>query len=281
MDFLVQIGMDIFDFIMEFVQQILLVPAMEFEGGQMWVAVQSIATALLPAAEAIVIITFLISLADENLAEVNRSTMFRLGLRFSFAVVLTGAGAYFIGVIVLFGNWIIAWIITNGNPAAVNISFEIPPGVKDALTPNNVFDFAAVYSVTVVWILQLLFFLVCVGSAIMIALTVLTRIFKVFLMAALAPIPLAFSGSGAGHEFGRVTGRFILSFLGQSLQVVVIWVSLIIYSRFLSTTDMIAVSAVGNLGVAVKWMVVTILYMLVLAVVVKSSEQITSRLGFT
>jgi len=274
-----EVGIDIFNYLMSFVQGILFLNPMEFRDGGLWDAVVEINLALLPVSSTIVIISFLLSLYDENLADINKSTVFRYGLRFCFAVAISVGCSGVVSVIILFGNWV-AHAIVSILPGA-SIQFQIPDAVIDALNNISIFDPSTFTTITPRIAIQIVFFLICVGSAVIIAIAVFTRLFKLCILGALAPIPLAFAGAGSGHELGRIPGRFVTNFLGQSLQVAIIWVLLIFYGLIMNNSiNFVASNAHSELFIIILWMVETVIYMVILVGSIRGADRLSSQLGF-
>ena len=274
-----EVGIEIFNALMSFVQGILFLDPVNFRDGSVWDAVVNVNFALVPVTATIVIITFLLSLYDESIAELNRSTVFRYGLRFCFALAVSGGSTGIVTIIIVFGNWVASEIVSV--VPGGRIEFTIPQEIIDALNHINVLDPSSWATVNIRIVIQIAFFLICVGSSIVVTIAVFTRLFKLYIMGALAPIPLAFAGAGSGHELGRIPWRFVNNFIGQSFQVAIIWVLMFFFNLFMNhSINVVAANSSQELLLIVLWMAETTIYMVVLVVMIKGADRLAAQFGF-
>ena len=105
-------------------------------------------------------------------------------------------------------------------------------------------------------------------------LTVYGRMFKLFMYAAIAPIPLS---SFAGEETGNIGKSFLKSFAGVCLEGAIIVLACVIYSLFASAPPSVST---GASAITQVWTYVgeIVFNMLVLVGTVKLSDQVVSKM---
>lgn len=105
-------------------------------------------------------------------------------------------------------------------------------------------------------------------------LTVYGRMFKLFMYAAIAPIPLS---SFAGEETGNIGRSFLKSFAGVCLEGAIIVLACVIYSLFASVPPSVST---GASAITQVWTYVgeIVFNMLVLVGTVKLSDQVVSKM---
>lgn len=267
-----------FNYIMGIVQNFLWLTPEQFDAN-MWAKASGVQTALIPAAQTVLVIAFIASIYSEHLAEVNRSTMMRLALRFALAELLVNGCGFLIQAIAVFGNWLLT--MANGKSAAT-ISFTIPEDVAAAASASvlNIFIQPSVITLFRV-VFELVFIVVCIGSGIIVLMSVIVRFFKLFIAVAIAPVPLAFSGAGSGNELSRTASRFIAGFIGLSVQVIVIWIVFTLYGMALHSSMFQFLPLDSSDDILYAWMINTTVHMLLLVTLTRGADKLVSQLGFS
>ena len=105
-------------------------------------------------------------------------------------------------------------------------------------------------------------------------LTVYGRMFKLFMYAAIAPIPLS---SFAGEETGNIGKSFLKSFAGVCLEGAIIVLACIIFSVF-SAADPVVTEGASAVSVVWTYMGELIFNLLVLTGAVKMSERVVREM---
>lgn len=129
-------------------------------------------------------------------------------------------------------------------------------------------------------LLGLIGFIIAIVLSITLILTVFGRFFKIYMFAALAPIPLSTFGSESTHEIGR---NFLKSFAAVSLEGLVIGLALIVFSAYsqnpIITFDGMGIfDWIGNAAEEITYIFTLIFDMLLLLGIIKGADQIVHRM---
>ncbi len=274
---MIDFAIRMFNFIMAIAQGFLWLTPDQFDAG-MWEMAEGIQTALLPASQTVLVIAFIASIYSEHLAEVNRNTVFRLTLRFALAELLvTGCGAL-VQAIAVFGNWLLEQV--TGSDFAP-ILFTIPENIA-ALDAENFWDFFTLGPDALFrFVFTLIFVVVCIGSSIIVLLSVVVRFFRLFVSMAIAPVPLAFAGAGSGNDLSRTASRFVSGFIGISVQCIVIWIVFALYAMLIKANILNLLPLdLSSRDLLYAWMINTIVHMLLLVSLTRGADKLVSQLGF-
>ena len=129
-------------------------------------------------------------------------------------------------------------------------------------------------------LLGLIGFIVAVVLSVTLLLTVIGRFFKIYLFAALSPIPLATFGSESTHSIGQ---NFLKSFAGVSLEGLTIGLALIVFSAYCQSpvidfSGLGIFSWIGDAAEEMAYMYSLIFNMLLLLGIIKGADQVTHRI---
>lgn len=242
----------------------------EFKGGDIWKVIQNIHGALLAIGIALLVLFFVFGLVKTctSVRELKRPELiFRLFLRFAIARILVTYGMDFIVAIFKIVQGMITSVMTT---VSFGTSTEtiIPEEVTSALSNVGFLDSIPLWAVTLlgaVFITVLSFVLI---------LTVYSRFFKLYMYAALLPIPLA---SAASESTQQIAMSFLKSYIGVCLEGLVIIVSCIIYTVYVKAPPAVDASASA---VTILWSYIgeTIFNMLILVGTVKMSDRVVKEM---
>ena len=129
-------------------------------------------------------------------------------------------------------------------------------------------------------LLGLIGFIVAVVLSVTLLLTVIGRFFKIYLFAALSPIPLATFGSESTHSIGQ---NFLKSFAGVSLEGLTVGLALIVFSAYCQSPviDLSGLGIfqwIGDAAEEMAYMYSLIFNMLLLLGIIKGADQVTHRI---
>ena len=129
-------------------------------------------------------------------------------------------------------------------------------------------------------ILEIVGFIVAIVLAITLILTVFGRFFKIYMFAALSPIPLSTFGSESTQEVGR---NFRKSFTAICAEGLIIGLALIVFTAY-SQNPVITFEGtgifewVGNLAEEITFMFTQVFHMILLLGIIKGADQIVHRM---
>ena len=129
-------------------------------------------------------------------------------------------------------------------------------------------------------ILEMVGFIVAIVLAITLILTVFGRFFKIYMFAALSPIPLSTFGSESTQEVGR---NFLKSFTAICAEGLIIGLALIVFTAY-SQNPVITFEGtgifewVGNLAEEITFMFTQVFHMILLLGIIKGADQIVHRM---
>ena len=129
-------------------------------------------------------------------------------------------------------------------------------------------------------LIGLIGFIVAIVLSVTLLLTVIGRFFKIYLFAALSPIPLACFGSESTQSVGQ---NFLRAFAGVSLEGFIVGLAMIIFAAYSQAPiiDFSGVGIFGWLGDAAEemaYMYTLIFNMLLLLGIIKGADQVTHRI---
>lgn len=129
-------------------------------------------------------------------------------------------------------------------------------------------------------VLVILGYIIAMVLSITLILTVFGRFFKIYMFAALAPIPLSTFGSESTQEVGR---NFLKSFCAVSLEGLIIGLALIVFTAYsqnpIITFDGLGIFEwVGSMAEEITYMFTLLFNMLLLLGIIKGADQIVHRM---
>lgn len=235
-----------------------------FKGGAVWAIMQSIHNGLIGIGYGLLILFFAISLFKNtaNFQELKRPEVaLHYLIRFVAAKAAVGYGMTVMLAVFDICNGIVLQIENNmGGISEAMVS--LPAEIENAIIDTG---FLASIPLWLVTILGSLF--VTVLSFVMI-LTVYGRFFRLYMYAALAPVPLA---TFAGDTTQSIGIAFIKSYVGVCMEGAVIVLACVIYAGFVSTP---LIETGETTTIVWGYLAETIFNMLVLVGLIKGSDRI-------
>ena len=238
----------------------------EFKGGAVWNVMVNINGALKAVGYALLVLFFLVGIIRHynSFSEVKRPEQaIKLFLRFVIAKsVVTYGLDLMMAVFKIMQGVISKAISASGIGGGTNI--VIPDSMIKTIEKCGFWESIPLWAVTLIGSL-----IVTVLSFIMI-LTVYGRFFKLYMYAAIAPIPLS---SFAGEGTSNIGKSFLKSFVAVGLEGAIIVIACIIYSVFASSPPSVAT---GASAVTQVWTYIgeLIFNMLVLVGTIKLSDHV-------
>ena len=241
-----------------------------FRGGTIWNIIQRIHGSLQAIGLALLVLFFLYGVVKQttSLKEIKRPEMaLRLFLRFAIARALVVYGMDIMTSVFQIGQGIIARIINTvgigGPPSAT-----LPQEITDAVNSAGFLESIPLWAVTLlgsIFITILSFVLI---------LTVYGRFFKLYMYAAISPIPLA---AAASESTQNISVTFMKSYAGVCLEGSMIVLACIIFSAFSASPP--AVNA-GASAVSMVWNYIgeLIFNMLILVGTVRMSDRLVKEM---
>ena len=238
-----------------------------FRGGGIWDVMVGINGALQAIGYALLVLFFVVGMVKTttSLQEIKRPEVaLRLFIRFALAKAAVTWGMTLITSIFSICQGIIT---TAANSAGAVTTTTLPQEMIDAV--NDLGFFASIP----VWAVSLIGSLFIVVLSFIMLMTVYGRFFKLFIYAAIAPIPLAtFAGEGTS-----ATGKaFLKSYAGVCLEGATIVLACVIFSVFASSPPTVDASASAT-TIVWSYMAELIFNMLVLVGTVKMADRLTKE----
>lgn len=241
-----------------------------FKGGAVWNVMVNINGTLKAVGYALLVLFFLMGIMKHynSFSEVKRPEQaIKLFLRFVLAKAAITWGLDLMMAIFRIVQGVIGKIMTASGIGGQG-SIYLPDSMVQTIEDCGFWESIPLWAVTLIGSL-----LIWVLSFILI-LTVYGRMFKLFMYAAIAPIPLS---SFAGEETGNIGKSFLKSFAGVCLEGAIIVLACVIYSLFASAPPSVST---GASAITQVWTYVgeIVFNMLVLVGTVKLSDQVVSKM---
>ncbi len=257
---------------MQTIWTLLTTSPQNIRGGAVWSAIANIQGGLKAIAYALLVLFFIVGVVKTttNFAEIKRPEVaLKLFIRFAIAKTVVGYSMDILTGIFKIGHGILNNI--SGHAGGVlTTGITLPDAIAQKINQCSFLDSIPLWIVALIGAL-----LVTVLSFVMI-LTVYSRIFKIFMYTAVAPIPLA---SFAGEGTSQVGRQFLKSYAGVCLQGVVIILACIVYSVL---TENPPINTNGNATTVVWAFLFQLIFnFLVLVGAVKMSDRVVKEMiGF-
>ncbi len=242
----------------------------EFKGGQIWQVMVNINDTLKAVGYALLVLFFLVGIVRHfnSFNEIKRPEQgFKLLLRFVLAKAVVTWGLDLMMAMFSIMQGIISDIMEVSGIGG-NQDLYLPSEIVTTIEECGFWESVPLWAVTllgglIVWVLSFIMIL-----------TVYGRFFKIYMYAAIAPVPLS---SFAAEETSNIGKNFIKSFGGVCLEGAIIVLACIIYSYFASSPPSVDASASA---VTQVWTYVgeIIFNMLVLVGTIKLSDQVVSKM---
>lgn len=238
-----------------------------FRGGSIWDVMVGINGALQAIGYALLVLFFVVGMVKStvNLQEIKRPEVaLRLFIRFALAKAAVTWGMTLITSIFSISQGIIT---TAANSAGTVTTTTLPQEMIDAV--NDLGFFASIP----VWAVSLIGSLFIIVLSFIMLMTVYGRFFRLYIYAAIAPIPLAtFAGEGTS-----ATGKaFLKSYAGVCLEGAIIVLACVIFSVFASSPPMVEPSASAT-TIVWSYLGEIIFNLLVLVGTVKMADRLTKE----
>ena len=208
---------------MQTIWTLLTTSPQNIRGGAVWSAIANIQGGLKAIAYALLVLFFIVGVVKTttNFSEIKRPEVaLKLFIRFAIAKAVVGYSMDILTSIFKIGHGILNNISAHAG-GVLTTGITLPDAIAQKINQCSFLDSIPLWIVALIGAL-----LVTVLSFVMI-LTVYSRIFKIFMYTAVAPIPLA---SFAGEGTSQVGRQFLKSYAGVCLQGVVIILACIVYS---------------------------------------------------
>lgn len=237
-----------------------------FKGGSIWTVMVNINDALKAIGYALLVLFFLMGIMKQfnSFSELRRPEQaLKLFIRFVLAKAAVTWGLDLMMAMFTIAQGIIAKIMETSGMAGQGGAY-LPDSVIQTIESCGFWESVPLWAVTLIGSL-----IVTILSFIMI-MTVYGRFFKIYIYAAIAPIPLS---SFAGEETSHMGKSFIKSYAAVCLEGAIIVLACIIYSLFAASPPSVEASATA---VTQVWMYVgeLIFNMLVLVGTIKLSDRV-------
>lgn len=238
-----------------------------FKGGQIWSVIVNINSALIGIGYGLLVLFFAMGIFQSaaSFRELQRPEFaLRHFIRFVGAKIAVGSGMEIMTSIFAICGGVVSAIMGSVG-GAVSESATLPAELVAAIE-----ELKLLQSIPL-WIASFLGSLFITVMSFVLILTVYGRFFKLYLYAALSPLPLA---SFAGEGTSSMGKAFIKSYVGVCLEGAVIVLACLIYSAFLSSSAPAVDSSLPAVTMAWKYIGQLIFNMLILTGLVKGSDRI-------
>lgn len=243
----------------------------EFRGGQIWSVISGIHSALVGIGYGLLVLFFAMGVfhSAASLRDLQRPEFaLRHFLRFAAAKVAVGYGMELMTAIFNICGSVISAAM-DGMSSAVT---------QAALLPQEIV--AAVEEVTFLqsiplWLVSLLGTLFITVMSFILILTVYGRFFKLFLYAAVSPLPLA---AFAGEPTAEIGKSFIKSYAGVCMEGAVIVIACLVYSAFASGSGAAVDAELPAVTMVWQYIGQLLFNMLILTGLVKGSDRVVREM---
>ena len=237
-----------------------------FKGGSIWNVMVNINDALKAIGYALLVLFFLMGIMRQfnSFSELKRPEQaLKLFLRFVLAKAAVTWGLDLMMAMFTIAQGIVAKIMETSGVVGQG-GMSLPQSMIDTIEACGFWESVPLWAVTLIGSL-----IVTILSFIMI-MTVYGRFFKIYIYAAIAPIPLS---SFAGEETSHIGKSFIKSYAAVCLEGAIIVLACIIYSLFAASPPSVDPSATAVTQVW-KYVGELIFNMLVLVGTIKLSDRV-------
>ena len=254
--------------ILQQIFSILTVSPRDFMGGSLWTLVSGIFNTLQAVGIALLVVFFFYGIIKSSVSFqdiIQRPTQI-IGyfIRIALANFLIIYGLDFLLWILTFVSELIVLIQSNTPILGMTVPQELADALANASFGQSIGSFCgALIGTLAVYLLAIIVIALVYG-----------RFFKIFLLTAIAPIPLATLSGGATESIGT---NYIKSYTGECLRGVLILVACRIFSTF--ATTMPTLDPTSSVS-AMTWAYVAqvALNMLILVIVVKASDRMIKEI---
>lgn len=238
----------------------------DFQGGVIWGIVSNILTVLQGIGVSLLIIFFFYGLIKSG---IDYRDVFRNPKNAVFIFLRVLIANFFIVHsldILLFALQIIQGIMAIIQTTTTAITFTVPENIKTALESADFWAsigalITSLIACGVVWALSLIIMILVYG-----------RFFKIFLLTAIAPLPLAGYASEQTESIGN---NFMKSYIGECLRGVIIIVACLIFSAFAVSPTTSSATTAG--AMVLDYVFDVAMQMLILVIMIKGSDRMVKE----
>lgn len=244
----------------------------DFQGGAIWSSMELIFSGLQGIAYGLLLLFFAMTFFHQatSFRDLKHpEQVFRLAIRFVMAKTAVTYGLDIINMIFEITGGITASIAGRmGGLHAVTAT--LPSTIQDAIEEVGMFERAFIMLV------GLVLFGIVIALSITMLLTVYGRFFRIYLYAALAPLPLSAFGGELTSRHGR---SYIQNLIGVCLEGAIIVVACVIFSAYASSGANLTI-ALGDsgIGLVTSYMMQVCFEMFILLGIVKSADRVVKEM---
>lgn len=242
-----------------------------FKGGDVWQVIVTIHNAMQGIGYGLLVLFFAIGIFQTaaSFRDIQRPEYaLRHLIRFIMAKVAVGSSMEIILAIFNICGGIIRTAM-SGMGGIVGVSSSLPAELVTAIA-----EVGFLASIPL-WMAAFLGFLIITVLSFILILTVYGRFFKIYLLAAMAPLPLA---SFAGEGTSAMGKAFIKSYIGVCMEGAVIVLACLIYTAFLSSGSPAVDPSLPATTMAFQYIGQMVFNMLVLTGLVRGSDRIVKEM---
>ena len=267
-----QNALSIWNYMQNTILSVVVVPPQNFRSGTIWSIIQSIHGGLQAVGYALLVLFFVVGVIRTcgSFAELKRPELaLKLFVRFAVAKGVITYGMDILLAFISIGQGIMATVY-NASGLSPDSTLTVPEEVIEAVESSRLLDNIPLLEVTLIGCL-----LIWVLSFVML-ISVYGRIIRIFMYAAISPVPLA---TFAGEPTQNIGKSFLKSFAGVCIEGVVIVLACAIYSSF-ATTSLIPDTNDSATAATVVWNYLgsLLLNMLILVGTVKAADRVAREM---
>lgn len=243
----------------------------EFRGGQIWSVISGIHSALVGIGYGLLVLFFAMGVfhSAASLRDLQRPEFaLRHFLRFAAAKVAVGYGMEIMTAIFSICGSVISAAM-GGMGSAVTQAASLPQEIVAAVE-----EVTFLQSIPL-WLVSLLGTLFITVMSFILILTVYGRFFKLFLYAAVSPLPLA---AFAGETTADIGKSFIKSYAGVCMEGAVIVIACLVYSAFASGSGAAVDADLPAVTMVWQYLGQLLFNMLILTGLVKGSDRVVREM---
>ncbi len=243
----------------------------EFKGGGVWTVIQGINGALQAIGCALLVLFFVMGIVKtcSSFTELKKPEMvFKCFIRFVLAQAAVTHGMELMTALFKVAQGMISTIMTASGLSALTDT-TLPAEMVTIIEDVGFLESIPLWAITLlgslfIWVLSLIMIL-----------TVYSRFFKLYLVTAIAPIPMA---SFAGQPSSSIGVAFLKSYAAICLEGCIIVLACVIFSAFASTPPAIADDTLAAATIVWNYVGEVMFNMLVLVGCIKMSDRLIREL---
>lgn len=243
----------------------------EFRGGQIWSVISGIHSALVGIGYGLLVLFFAMGVfhSAASLRDLQRPEFaLRHFLRFAAAKIAVGYGMELMTAILNICGRVVSAAM-GGMSSAVTQAASLPQEIVAAVE-----EVTFLQSIPL-WLVSLLGTLFITAMSFILILTVYGRFFKLFLYAAVSPLPLA---AFAGEPTAEIGKSFIKSYAGVCMEGAVIVIACLVYSAFASGSGAAVDAELPAVTMVWQYIGQLLFNMLILTGLVKGSDRVVREM---